>query len=50
MGSVLAKILEIETEDNWWYEACSKCLRKAEPVGRKYYCDKCEKLVVAVPR
>lgn len=49
-GSLLAKIIEIESEDNWWYESCGKCLKKVKKIDKQFYCEKCDKMVVAIPR
>ncbi|XP_012855092.1 PREDICTED: uncharacterized protein LOC105974523 [Erythranthe guttata] len=50
VGSVLAKILEIESAANWWYASCKKCVRKVEPVSKKYWCEECDGFVPVVPR
>ncbi|XP_012839282.1 PREDICTED: uncharacterized protein LOC105959688 [Erythranthe guttata] len=50
VGSVLAKILEIESTANWWYASCKNCVRKVEPVSNKYWCEECDGFVPAVPR
>ncbi|XP_012853659.1 PREDICTED: uncharacterized protein LOC105973184 [Erythranthe guttata] len=50
VGSVLAKILEIESAANWWYASCKNCVRKVEPVSKKYWCEECDGFVPVVPR
>ncbi|XP_073107183.1 uncharacterized protein [Elaeis guineensis] len=49
--AVLATILEIESGWNdWWYQGCTKCSRKVQSAGTKFYCEGCDKLVQSVPR
>ncbi|KAL7132608.1 hypothetical protein ABFS83_12G086200 [Erythranthe nasuta] len=49
-GALLAKVIEIESEDKWWYESCVTCFKKVETSGTTFYCLNCDTMVMAVPR
>ncbi|XP_012851398.1 PREDICTED: uncharacterized protein LOC105971098 [Erythranthe guttata] len=50
VGSVSAIILEIKSAANWWYSSCKNYNRKAEPISKKYCCERCDDFVLAIPR
>ncbi|GAU47160.1 hypothetical protein TSUD_287430 [Trifolium subterraneum] len=47
---VLARICEIESNRNWYYEACTKCKTSISVIAGKLYYEKCAKTRTAVPR
>ncbi|XP_039119061.1 uncharacterized protein LOC120255268 [Dioscorea cayenensis subsp. rotundata] len=40
---VFATIIEIESDQDWWYLSCKRCSKKVNPVGKRFYCEKCDK-------
>ncbi|XP_012845764.1 PREDICTED: replication factor A 51 kDa subunit-like [Erythranthe guttata] len=49
-GALLAKVVEIESQDKWWYESCVTCFKKVETSGTTFYCPNCRTTVMVVPR
>ncbi|KAL6565900.1 hypothetical protein OROHE_004955 [Orobanche hederae] len=39
---IIAKILNIHTNYNWFYDACNKCFKKVSILDKSYWCDKCK--------
>ncbi|KAL6555840.1 hypothetical protein OROHE_007114 [Orobanche hederae] len=37
-----AKILNIHTNYNWFYDACNKCFKKVSVLDKSYWCEKCK--------
>ncbi|XP_039143936.1 uncharacterized protein LOC120281064 [Dioscorea cayenensis subsp. rotundata] len=40
---VFATIIEIESDQDWWYLSCKRCSKKVNPVGKRFYREKCDK-------
>lgn len=49
-GIILATICGIESEYNWYYQACTKCAGRVRTVAGRQYCGKCNTRRNAVPR
>ncbi|XP_071725118.1 replication factor A protein 1-like [Rutidosis leptorrhynchoides] len=47
--TMLARIIEVESIENWYYEGCTMCNKKVEKNGPKWWCPKCQDLVTAEP-
>ncbi|KAL6578355.1 hypothetical protein OROMI_010683 [Orobanche minor] len=39
---IIAKILNIHTNYNWFYDACNKCFKKVSVLDKSYWCEKCK--------
>lgn len=48
--SVMAKVIEVDADNGWYYQSCSKCFKKVKRFENKLYCDKCTRFVIAIPR
>ncbi|KAL2550916.1 Nucleic acid-binding [Forsythia ovata] len=40
---VLTTVIAIESDQNWWYLSCKRCPKKVSLIGRRFYCQKCDK-------
>lgn len=43
---VFAKIVGVESSNEWSYLSCKKCPKKVTPVGDKFYCESCDRFEV----
>lgn len=50
MGSVLARIIEIDIDQGFAFNSCNTCYGAATRDGSKFYCGHCDCLVTASPR
>ncbi|XP_071723539.1 replication protein A 70 kDa DNA-binding subunit B-like [Rutidosis leptorrhynchoides] len=48
--TMLTRIIEVESIENWYYEGCTMCNKKVEKNGKKWWCPKCQDLVTAEPK
>ncbi|KAL6556947.1 hypothetical protein OROHE_006823 [Orobanche hederae] len=39
---IIAKILNIHTNYNWFYDSCNKCFKKVSVLDKSYWCEKCK--------
>ncbi|KAL6503223.1 hypothetical protein OROHE_023852 [Orobanche hederae] len=39
---IIAKILNIDTNYNWFYDACNKCFKKVSVLDKSCWCEKCK--------
>lgn len=46
----MAKVIELDVDNGWYYQACTKCYKKVKPLENRFHCDKCNRVVIAVPR
>jgi len=50
MGTVLATICGLETEYNWYYQACNKCAGRIKLIAGRMFCERCKQSRNAIPR
>ncbi|XP_071721943.1 replication factor A protein 1-like [Rutidosis leptorrhynchoides] len=48
--TMLARVIEVESTENWYYEGCTMCNKKVEKNGTKWWCPKCQDMVIAEPK
>lgn len=49
-GSVLAQVVEVESENGWFYQSCFNCSQKVFLLNSKLHCSNCHKNVCGFPR
>lgn len=50
VGSVMVRVIEIDTEQGFAFNSCNTCFGAASKDGSKFYCGHCDCVVTATPR